>query len=58
MKKVTLVFESSPELIQFSLVIHLTKYNLDGDRLTISTELSDAEIELAREGFGARLDAA
>jgi hypothetical protein len=55
---VTLVFESLPELIDFSLVIHLTKYNLDGDRLTISTELSDAEIELAREGFGARLEAA
>ncbi|MDB5251328.1 MAG: hypothetical protein JWP27_497 [Flaviaesturariibacter sp.] len=55
MKKVILQFDSLTTLVDFSLTTQLLKCTIDRQKNTLITELSDAEIELARRGFKARI---
>jgi hypothetical protein len=55
MKKVILQFDSLTELVDFSLTAQLLKCTIDRQTSTLTTELTDAEIELARRGYKARL---
>lgn len=55
MKEVLLEFPTLLALVDFTLAIDLTQCEIDRLHLTIACRLTDAELELALNGFGARL---
>ena len=55
MKKVTLQFSDKQELLEFLSHTLSFRCDIDLERLTLVSELSDADIELAVNGFHAIL---
>ncbi len=53
MKQVLLKFPTLLALADFTLATDITKCEIDRTQLTISAPLSDAELELAVNGYGA-----
>ena len=55
MKEVTIQFSSILELIDFTLIIDANKFEVNKSKLLLTCELSEREIELARNGFHATI---
>ncbi|HEY0060336.1 MAG TPA: hypothetical protein VGB56_14460 [Flavisolibacter sp.] len=55
MKEVLLKFSTLLSLVDFTLATDMTKCEIDRVQLTISCRLSDAELELAVNGYGATI---
>ena len=55
MQTVTLQFPSLPELLDFQLVTQTQTFHVNTVTLTLSGAFPDAEIELAKAGFGAHI---
>lgn len=53
MKEVSLRFTTLLALADFTLATDITKCEIDRAQLTIACRLSDAELELAINGYGA-----
>ena len=53
MKKVILKFPTMMELADFSMFVDLKKALIDKDKFTLTADLSEAEIELARNAYNA-----
>ena len=53
MKEFLLEFRSIVALVDFTLAIDMTKCEIDRIHLTLACRLTDAELELALNGFGA-----
>ena len=55
MKEVLLEFPTLLALVDFTLATDMTKCEIDRTHFTMLCRLSDAELELALNGFGAKV---
>ena len=53
LRKVSLQFPSLKQLIDYTLTVDVTKCEIIRSTFTLICELTDADIELAKHGFGA-----
>ena len=54
--KVTLRFLSIIELVDFSVLMHFPQLQIDPKNLTITCELSEADMELAKRSYHASVE--
>jgi len=53
MKKISLKFEDILQIIEFIQYTKCHQYSMDEQNIIVTSELSEAEIELAINGYGA-----